>query len=315
MKKFYICLLTVFALLALAACGKKSDNASGEGEKKETISITHELDEKAVEVPKNPETVVVFDFGMLDTLDKMGVEVAGVPKSGTVPPYLSKYNDDKYANVGSLKEPDFEKISELGPDLIIISTRQSELYEEFKAIAPTIYVGLDTANYIESFKENVQTVAKIFGKEDMVKEEIAAIEKRIEEVNKKVTELGKTALIVLANDGKVSAYGPGSRFGLIHDVLGFKAVDENIEASTHGQSISFEYIVEKDPDFLFVIDRTAVVGGESSAKEVIENDLVKNTKAYKEGNIVYLDPNYWYLSGGGLVSVSEMILEVGAAVE
>ena len=228
---------------------------------------------------------------------------------------MSKYNDDKYANVGSLKEPDFEKISDLGPDLIIISTRQSELYEEFKAIAPTIYVGLDTANYIESFKENVQTVAKIFGKEDMVKEEIAAIEKRIEEVNKKVTELGKTALIVLANDGKVSAYGPGSRFGLIHDVLGFQAVDENIEASTHGQSISFEYIVEKDPDFLFVIDRTAVVGGESSAKEVIENDLVKNTKAYKEGNIVYLDPNYWYLSGGGLVSVSEMILEVGAAVK
>lgn len=315
MKKLYIFLLTVISLLVLTACGNKSNESSGEGEQKETISITHELDEKAVEVPKNPETVVVFDFGMLDTLDKMGVEVAGVPKSGTVPPYLSKYNDDKYANVGSLKEPDFEKISELGPDLIIISTRQSELYEEFKAIAPTIYVGLDTANYIESFKENVQTVAKIFGKEDMVKEEIAAIEKRIEEVNKKVTELGKTALIVLANDGKVSAYGPGSRFGLIHDVLGFQAVDENIEASTHGQSISFEYIVEKDPDFLFVIDRTAVVGGESSAKEVIENDLVKNTKAYKEGNIVYLDPNYWYLSGGGLVSVSEMILEVGAAVK
>lgn len=315
MKKLYIFLLTVISLLVLTACGNKSNESSGEGEQKETISITHELDEKAVEVPKNPKTVVVFDFGMLDTLDKMGVDVAGLPKSGTVPPYLSKYNDDKYANVGSLKEPDFEKISELGPDLIIISTRQSELYEEFKAIAPTIYVGLDTNNYIESFKENVQTVAKIFGKEDMVKEEIAAIEKRIEEVNKKVTELGKTALIVLANDGKVSAYGPGSRFGLIHDVLGFQAVDENIEASTHGQSISFEYIVEKDPDFLFVIDRTAVVGGESSAKEVIENDLVKNTKAYKEGNIVYLDPNYWYLSGGGLVSVSEMILEVGAAVK
>lgn len=315
MKKLYIFLLTVISLLVLTACGNKSNESSGEGEQKETISITHELDEKAVEVPKNPKTVVVFDFGMLDTLDKMGVDVAGLPKSGTVPPYLSKFKDDKYANVGSLKEPDFEKISELGPDLIIISTRQSELYEEFKAIAPTIYVGLDTNNYIASFKENVQTVAKIFGKEDMVQEEIAAIEKRIEDVNKKVTELGKTALIVLANDGKVSAYGPGSRFGLIHDVLGFKAVDENIEASTHGQSISFEYIVEKDPDFLFVIDRTAVVGGESSAKEVIENDLVKNTKAYKEGNIVYLDPNYWYLSGGGLVSVSEMILEVGAAVE
>jgi len=27
-----------------------------------------------------------------------------------------------------------------------------------------------------------------------------------------------------------------------------KAADENIDASTHGQKITFEYIVETDPD-------------------------------------------------------------------
>ena len=58
---------------------------------------------------KNPEKVVVFDFGMLDTLDELGVEVAGLPQAN-VPAYLSKYEDAKYANVGSLKEPDFEAI-------------------------------------------------------------------------------------------------------------------------------------------------------------------------------------------------------------
>lgn len=31
------------------------------------------------------------------------------------------------------------------------------------------------------------------------------------------------ALLVLANEGKVSAYGAGSRYGFIHDVFGFKA--------------------------------------------------------------------------------------------
>ncbi|HHY60572.1 MAG TPA: ABC transporter substrate-binding protein, partial [Clostridia bacterium] len=87
-------------------------------------------------------------------------------------------------------------------------------------------------------------------------------------------------------------------------------VDENIEDSTHGMSISFEYIAEKNPDYLFVVDRDAVVAGQAAAKDVIENDLVKNTKAYRDGKIIYLDPNYWYLSGGGLVSVSEMIKEV-----
>ena len=51
---------------------------------------------------KNPEKVVVFDFGMLDTLDELGIEVAGVPQAN-VPSYLSKYEDSKYTNVGRLE--------------------------------------------------------------------------------------------------------------------------------------------------------------------------------------------------------------------
>ena len=118
------------------------------------------------------------------------------------------------------------------------------------------------------------------------------------------------ALIVLGNEGKVSAYGPSSRFGIIHDVFGFKAADEKIEVSTHGQNITFEYILETNPDILFVVDRDAAVGGDASAKDSIENELVMKTNAYKNGKIIYLDPDYWYLSGGGLQSMKEMIKEV-----
>ncbi len=85
--------------------------------------------------------------------------------------------------------------------------------------------------------------------------------------------------------------------------------------STHGQNVSFEYIVEKDPEYLFVIDRGAVVGGESSGNQTIENELVQGTQAYQEGNIVYLNPVNWYISGGGLTSVFEMVKEVDAAIE
>ncbi|SMP01840.1 substrate-binding protein [Laceyella tengchongensis] len=201
--------------------------------------------------------------------------------------------------MGGLKEPDFEKINAIAPDLIVISARQAESYKEFSEIAPTIYLGVDSTRYMDSFKENMITLGKIFGKEAIVKQELAKIDSAIKNLNKKATASDKQALIVLANEGKVSAYGPGSRFGLIHDVFGVKPVDSNIKASTHGQSISFEYIVDKNPDYLFVIDRSAVVGGQSGAKQVIEYELVKKTTAFKEGHIVYLDPNYWYLSGGG----------------
>lgn len=317
MKKIATIFLLVFFSILIVGCGaKKEEESAGSNDdqksESETLTITHELGE--TKVKKNPEKVVVFDFGILDSMDKLGIEATALPKV-TIPSYLSKFEDEKYENVGSLKEPDFEKISEIQPDLIIISARQMDLYDQFSEIAPTIYLGVDTSKYMESFTKNTETLGKIFGKEAEVEKELAQVDESIKGLHEKASASGKNALIVLANEGKVSAFGPSSRFGLIHDVFGFEPVDNNLEVSTHGQSISFEYIVEKDPDYLFVIDRGAAVGGESSAKQVIENDLVKNTKAYKEGNIVYLDPDYWYLSGGGLVSVQEMVNEVEGSLK
>src|SRR5699024_3365043 len=118
-----------------------------------------------------------------------------------------------------------------------------------------------------------------------------------------------------SNDDKISAYGSNSRFGLIHDVFGVPAVDDTIEASTHGMNVSFEYVTEQDPDLLYVIDRSAVVDGESSAKQVFENKLMEKTKAYQNDDIIYLDHNYWYLSGDGIEYVYEMIDEVSESVK
>src|SRR5699024_3168207 len=88
MKKAILFIIFSITIL-LAACGyvEESENANG-NDNEETVTITHEYGEE--EVPKNPENVVVFDFGILDTLDELGVEVAGVPQ-GSVPGYLEKY--------------------------------------------------------------------------------------------------------------------------------------------------------------------------------------------------------------------------------
>lgn len=314
MRKVQIFILMLALTMITAACGTTNANNGGTTDPNaETVVVEHELG--STTVVKNPESVVVFDFGSLDTLNKLGIEVAALPKQN-MPTYLAdEYLDKKYMDAGSLKEPDFERISELQPGLIIISARQAELYDEFSKVGPTIYLEVDTNNYLESFTENVKTLGFIFDKEEVVEQELAAVETAIGDLQKRVTEAAdKKALIVLANDGKVSAYGSKSRFGLIHDVFGIAQADEKIEVSTHGQSISFEYIVEKNPDYLFVVDRGAVVGGESSAKQVVENELVKKTKAYQNDTIVYLDPNYWYLAGGGLTSVTEMVKEIDSVI-
>ncbi|MFA9457461.1 siderophore ABC transporter substrate-binding protein [Halalkalibacter sp. AB-rgal2] len=331
MKKSLL-LLFVSVLLALfmVACGGSEDTSSEPEENTEEtaqqesndeqgeeaadelteITIDHELGQTVIE--ETPETVVVFDLGVLDTLDALGVEVAGVPVD-SVPDYLSQYAEEGYENVGSLFEPDFEKIFDMQPDLIIISGRASEAYEELEDIAPTLFMSTDPDNYLESFASNVTLLGDIFGKEELAAEKIADVETSVVDLVEKTSNVN--GLIVLANDGSLSAFGPGSRFGFLHGEFGIEPTDENIEVSNHGQSISFEYIVETDPEYLFVVDRGAIVSGESSAQQIVENDVTENTTAYQEDKIIYLDPVFWYITTGGITATEGMIAEVDAAIQ
>jgi len=337
MRKTKWILIVVMLLLAVivSACGAKeanspasSNNSNGdknavsntttganaaEPTEAEELTITHKLGQATLK--KNPEKVVVFDSGVLDTLDKLGVAIAAAPKSG-LPKYLDKYMDDAYTNAGTVFEPDFEKLNALKPDVIFISGRASEAYDELNKIAPTIFMGVDTARYYDSFKENAKTLGQIFSKDAEVDAALENLDKEVVALKEKYEATGKKGLVVLTNAGKLSAYGKGSRFGLIHDVFGVTPSDQNIEVSTHGMSVTSEYIAEQNPDFLFVIDRSAVVQSEGAeaAEATIENDLVKNTNASKEGKIKYLNPDYWYLSGGGLISMEEMLQEVASVI-
>ncbi|MGZ9793690.1 siderophore ABC transporter substrate-binding protein [Bacillus atrophaeus] len=316
MKKFALLFIALVTAVVISACGNQSSDSKGSENKKDQITVKHDLDKNGTKVTKNPKKVVVFNFGILDTLDKLGLQgsVAGLPKN-SLPDYLSSYKNDKYTDVGSLKEPDFEKVADLDPDLIIISGRQSDSYKEFSEIAPTIYLDTDSAKYMESFKSNTETIGKIFNKEDEVKSQLAKIDDSISDVKKTAEKVNKKGLVIMANDGKISAFGPKSRYGLIHDVFGVTPADQNIEASTHGQSVSYEYISKTNPDYLFVVDRGTAIGETSSTKQVVENDYVKKVNAVKNDHVVYLDSATWYLSGGGLESMAQMIKEVKDGLE
>ena len=60
-----------------------------------------------------------------------------------------------------------------------------------------------------------------------------------------------------------------------------KAADSSIkEKGNHGQPVTFEYIKKTNPDWLFVLDRSAAIGEEGKAdKDVLDNPLVAETTA------------------------------------
>jgi len=52
-----------------------------------------------------------------------------------------------------------------------------------------------------------------------------------------------------------------------------------------------------------------VLGNVTNRNE-IENKLVQQTSAYKKNKVIYLDPDVWYLSGGGSYSTRTMIEDI-----
>ena len=267
-------------------------------------------------IPQDAKRIVVLDFGVADTLRELNAEdrIVGIPKSSELPAYLESFKADKFENVGSLPEPALEKINELNPDLIIASGRQQKMLDRFKEIAPVFYYQNDYNNYYPSLVNNLEILGKIVNKEEVAKQKIAELDKKVDELNKFTK--GKNALLILVNENRISAYGDTSRYSLVYQKFGFTPADKNIKSSTHGMSVGFEYIVEKNPDYLLVVDRTAAITDKKdNAKIVLNNDLIKKTKAYQQNHIIYLDAANWYLAFGGLKATENMISELEQAIQ
>jgi iron complex transport system substrate-binding protein len=278
----------------------------------QALTIKHTQGE--VTLQETPKKVLVLDINALDIIDALGVEPAGVPGSN-LPSYLSKYASGDYAKIGSLFEPDYEAINAAEPDLVIVGGRSRTKFREVSEIAPTIDLSVDSEPFTEGLKANIATLGEIFDREEKAAELIATFDGKVEALKTSAADAG-TALILVTNAGKVGAYGPNSRVGWLHKEIGFRPVEDDIDDRFHGGDIvSFEYILEKDPDWLFVIDRDAGVGNAgNSAEATLDNELVARTEAVRNGHVVYLDPQAAYIVSAGYTSVSKLLDEVREAV-
>lgn len=281
-------------------------------QEQETVTVNH-LQGTTV-VPKNPKRVVVMDIGVLDSLDYLDIHPEMLATcSSYLPKYIDKYKDNT-VDIGQIKNVDIEKINATKPDLIIISGRQSPYYKQLSEIAPTIDLSIDNNNYLVSFENKMRILGEIFDKEDMVTNRLFGIKSKIDTIRTDSRNKNKYGLLVLTTGNSLHAYGPGMRYSFVFDVFGLQTVvnkDRNEDTkSPGGKTISYEYILETNPDYIMVIDRDFSVNLGESAKRLFDNDMIKKTKAYQTNNIYYLDSDIWYLSGGGLESIDIMMDDI-----
>ena len=327
MKKIISMLLVLAMARSLSAVSFAEDAAP------ETVVVTG-VDANGepveVEVPYNPERVVVLDLANLDILDNLGLgdHIVGAPTITL--PYIQSYNET-LPIVGSVKTPDLEAVMACEPDLILMGGRMAEYYDELNEIAVTLrLITTSDDGLVEAIRANAKTIGAIFGEGEQVDALLAQYDARIAALA--AAAEGKTCVLGMSTSGSFNLLGNDGRCSLIVNEVGFDNIgaesattgsrggSESTEGGstpTHGNEVSFEALVSLNPDYIFVMDRDSAIGtsGAQLASEIMENELVMKTDAYQNGNMVILaNPGIWYLAEGGITSLGIMLEDLESAL-
>ncbi|MEU9609760.1 iron-siderophore ABC transporter substrate-binding protein [Streptomyces sp. NPDC048057] len=282
--------LPVVAALVLTGCsGDEGTSGKGAGSDK-AASGTHDVQHArgTAKVPHKPQRVVVLEPVQLDTaiaLDVVPVGAALFNEKAGVPAYLGE-KASGIASVGTVPEPNIEKIAALDPDLILgTESRHSALYQRLSSIAPTVFMATQT----DPWTENVQLVARALGNEKGATALLGTYEKRCAEVAGTHQTKGKTAQLIRPRDGVLSLYGPTSFAGSTLECAGF-TIPKQDWAKDISVDISPERVAQARADLVLV------TAADVKAGDAVPESIRKNAKVFPKPHAV--DQSFWIAGVG-----------------
>ncbi len=205
-------------------------------------------------------------------------------------------------SVGAVYSVDMEMVIAQKPDLIIAQagtqgSQAAKLREMgFKVIVTSIKSYEDVLASYKAF-------GKIVGAEEAAEKRISQLEQKREEMVSKLPDKETTGVILYVTSKALAVKLDNSIAGDVSKILGIKNIASDLPADTIGSEttpLDIEYIVEKNPDYVFV---TSMISNNEAAKKAIEEQFAsspawKGVKAVAEGRIIYLPQEYFLFNSG-----------------
>lgn len=271
-----------------------ADNATENAAEGATVTVTDVRGE--VEIPANPQRIVDLS-GNSDILSILGYSVIGTANSDAYdytkfPVYL----EDTLAGAEILgysmqDTMDVEAVMNLNPDLIIISTVQEKMYDQLSAIAPTVMIQLEALNW----KDDIHTVAKIFGKEAEANAWLDAYNAKAAEAGARIKEIygeDTSYMSFLASGGQFFVF-TGAGFGsVLYEDMGLKVPDGMPEQSDISLPVvTYEGLAAIEADYIFVM------ATEADKAELEANAIWNSLPAVQNGQVVELPASPYFNQG------------------
>lgn len=313
MKKKSFLYSVVLTSLFLTACGN-TNNTSSSDSSSTTESSTTEVAKKSsityldkeYEVNYPTKRIVTASLETMEDAAALKVHPLGaVTVGGAIPSYIVSDLGTDVQNVGDKFGPNVELVTTLQPEVILGSTKfDDDVTANLNKIAPTINV----SHVSENWKENLQLLGALTGKEDKAEELIADYEKELAKTKENNDNLDDLSIVILrVRDGELCLYGENVYYNpMLYSDLGFKQPDEI--AKVQGQeTISVEQFAKINPDIVFVQFAAEENQGHENFIDDLQADPIwKSMTAAKEDKVFFdiVDGGY---QGGTYLSKKVML--------
>ena len=294
------------ALLALAGCS--SAPAGQEAKEKPAAAAKAQYPVTVTDMAGNEVTiesadsVVVTDNRLFRLVADWGIDLSAAPRALMSPENPLKA-DESILDLGTHAEPDFEKVVEADPDLIVNGYRYGGHAEEMKKAAPDaafIDMTNDELSTDEYLVDSVELLGEVFGKQDEAKAVIddfhAAVAAAKDAYDPDTTVMG---LVTSGNEIRYSSPKDGRGSSIFFDLVGLTPALQS-EGSTNdkGDDISIEAIAQSDADFFLVLDREAAFADSESspALELINSSSALANVPAVQNKAIYVMPDDFYLT-------------------
>ncbi|SDO80425.1 iron complex transport system substrate-binding protein [Paenibacillus sp. yr247] len=298
-----VTLMFVFSIV-LSACGEKpSAQPSASAAPQETAksesprTIKHAMGETSV--PAHPKRVVILTNEGTEALLALGIKPIGAVESYYGSPWFEHIKADMQGvtTVGGEAQPNLELIASLKPDLIIGNKmRHEKVYDQLKAIAPTVY----SETLRGEWKTNFLLYADTLNKKAEGDKVIAAFDKRIDDFKSKAGDKLKEKVAVVRFMGGKTRYYYGNMFtGVIFKQIGIVRSDAKSDEKSF-EDITKERLTELDAaDKVFYFTYETGDGkGAKQEQEWMNDPLWKNLKVVKENKLIKVNDATWNTAGG-----------------
>ncbi|WP_242235951.1 iron-hydroxamate ABC transporter substrate-binding protein [Bacillus cereus group sp. BfR-BA-01316] len=209
MKKLFIS-LTVLFVFVMSACSNGSTDKKNDAKGKKSETITYQSENGKVEVPANPQRVVVLS-SFAGNVMSLGVNLVGVDSWSKQNPRF----DSKLKNVAEVSDENVEKIAELNPDLIIGLSNIKNV-DKLKKIAPTVTYTYGKVDYLTQHLE----IGKLLNKEKEAKTWVDDFKKRAQTAGKEIkAKIGEDATVSVVENFNKQLYVYGDNWGRGTEIL------------------------------------------------------------------------------------------------